>query len=132
MAKIILKNKDFHLYTDKRAEDALKKYSCDVKDLLMPLADVTFQDPDHCKNIMIELKLDEHTKGSFIVQPAKIESQKWFILSFTNIVSPPRMMYDTKYQVGLACGHKLLLDTTVDNPSSAIYYDCYKCRNSKR
>lgn len=132
MAKIKLKNKDYHVYTDHRAKDALKRYSCDVRELLMPLADVKFNEPEKCRNITIELKINEHAKGSFIVQPTKIETQNWFILTFSNIVESPRMMYDTKYQVRLACGHKLLMDTTVDNPSSSTYYECHICKKNKK
>ena len=40
MTKITIKNSDYHLYADKRAKNAFKKYACEPKDLLSPLTDL--------------------------------------------------------------------------------------------
>ena len=132
MSKITICNKDYHMYVDKRAKEAMKRYSCDPHDLLGPLADVEFNEPQDTKNITVEIKIDKTIRGSFIIQPTLIESQKWFILTFTNIVDIPAKVSDTKYIIKLSCGHNIVSDTTVDNITNTPYYECNMCKNSQR
>ena len=132
MSKITISNKDYHMYVDKCAKEAMRRYDCNTHDLLGPLADAKFNEPQDCKNITVEIKSDQTIRGSFIIQPTLIEAQKWFILTFTNIIDIPIRISDTKYIVKLSCGHDIVSDTTVDNIKNTPYYECNMCKNLKK
>jgi hypothetical protein len=131
MTKITIKNSDYHLYADKRAKTAFKKYACEPKDLLSPLTDLEFRSPDDQKHIAVEVKINNSVEGSFLIQPALIESQKWFIMSFTNITEPPIDINSKKYKLKLACGHSVIGDKSVDNKYINLYHDCQICKREK-
>ncbi len=58
MSKITISNKDYHMYVDKCAKEAMRRYDCNPHDLLGPLADGKFNEPQDCKNITVEIKSD--------------------------------------------------------------------------
>jgi hypothetical protein len=132
MSKIIISDKQFNLYADHRAKEAMKRYSCNPKDLLTPLVDMQFKEPNSCKNVTIEVKINNNIKGNFIVQPTLVETEKWFIMTFTNLVDKPRHISDNKYEVKLMCGHTMINDASVTDVNHTVYYECQICKNIKR
>lgn len=132
MTKIKINNSDYHIYADKRAKTAMKRYACDTKDLLGPLTDLEFKSPYEKHHVAIEVKINDSVEGSFLVQPALIETQKWFIMSFTNITEPPKGIANTrKYRMRLACGHFVIGDKSVENKAINLYQECQICKRKK-
>lgn len=127
MDKISIRNKDFHIYADKKARMAMLQYSCEPKDLLAPLVDIEFNLPEKSKRITVEVKYNNHRKGNFVIQPTLVNDQKWFVMTFTNLLNKPEPLHENKYRVQLTCGHTLIVDTTVDDLFSTAYYDCHVC-----
>lgn len=131
MAEIYLSNRQFNMFADKRARDAMKRHKFDPKDLLSPLVDAKFEEPEKCRSIFIEVKINDSIRGNFIVQPTLVHSQKWFIMTYSNLAATPIQISDSKFRIQLTCGHSIINDVTVGELGDVRYFECQVCKQKK-
>ena len=131
MAEIYLSNRPFNVFADKRARDAMKRHKLNPKDLLAPLVDAKFEEPEKCRSVFIEVKINDNVKGNFIIQPTLVYTQKWFIMTYTNLAAKPVQISESKFRIDLTCGHSIINDVTVGSMGDVRYFECQVCKRKK-